>query len=162
MDDFWHKNLFKNRIPHITGSFIKDFVSANLPIKATQAQGYKFFLCFLKIFISLGRLAEAKSLIKELVMWGILLKFLCQKSSIIYYSSRFSPYPFTMQGLGSMLKVMKSNPRWPPCDSVSANWMKVHLFPVSLWSAGMSYWKTVTWLWGWCLDSNRREGKGLG
>ena len=39
MDDFWHKNF--NKIPHITSSFIKDFASANLPIKATQARGYK-------------------------------------------------------------------------------------------------------------------------
>ena len=41
MDGFWHKN--RDRIPHITGSFIEDFASANLPIKATQARGYKFF-----------------------------------------------------------------------------------------------------------------------
>ena len=35
MDDFWHKNL--DRIPDTTGSFIKDFASATLPIKATEA-----------------------------------------------------------------------------------------------------------------------------
>ena len=42
MDDFWHKNLDKS--PHTTGSFIEDFASANLPIKATQARGYNYFL----------------------------------------------------------------------------------------------------------------------
>ena len=154
MDDFWHKNLFKNRIPHITGSFIKDFVSANLPIKATQAQGYKFFLCFVKKFISLGRLAEAKSSIKELVMWGILSRFLCQKST----TSRFPPYPFTTQGLGSMLKIMTSNPRWPPCDIskwcsyvnklnsgnvfcvASCMYRKVHV---------KETFRYCTWLWKW-------------
>ena len=39
MDDFWHKNL--DRIPHITGSFIEDFATTNIPIKATQARDYK-------------------------------------------------------------------------------------------------------------------------
>ena len=39
MDDFWHKNL--DRFIHVTGSFIEDFASANLPTKATQARGYK-------------------------------------------------------------------------------------------------------------------------
>ena len=52
MDDFWHKNL--DRISHITSSFIEDFASANLPIKATQARGYKSFLCFIKKVIVSG------------------------------------------------------------------------------------------------------------
>ena len=46
MDYFWHKDL--DRIPHITGSFIEAFASANLPIKATQTRGYKVCLCFVK------------------------------------------------------------------------------------------------------------------
>ena len=37
MYNFWHKNL--DRIPHI----IENFASANLPIKGTQARGYKVF-----------------------------------------------------------------------------------------------------------------------
>ena len=42
MDDFWHKNL--DRIPYITGSFIKDFASANLPIKAVhKPEAINFF-----------------------------------------------------------------------------------------------------------------------
>ena len=51
MDDFWHKNL--DRIAHITGSFIEDFASVDLPIKATQARGYNCFLCFAKKIYSL-------------------------------------------------------------------------------------------------------------
>ena len=47
MDHFWHKNL--DRIPHITGSFIEDFTSANLPIKATQARGYRRRFSLLQI-----------------------------------------------------------------------------------------------------------------
>ena len=41
MRPFWYKNFA--RIPHIRGSFIEDFASANLPIKGTQAIGYTFF-----------------------------------------------------------------------------------------------------------------------
>ena len=52
MDDFWPKNL--DRIPHITGSFIEDFASANLPIKATQARDYNFFNEAKKRFIASG------------------------------------------------------------------------------------------------------------